>query len=202
MWFCFKVSKLNPTKSMNQKNFLKIFVLIFFIFFILSGAIFATEQKIKVIKDQEYFFVLQEAIRDAQKCIKVVVFEIGYYPNHPLSPSNILIHELILAKKRGVDVKVLLDVSEWNLKLTEKNTSAGKILSKGGVTVRYDSPKKTTHTKLVIIDDSFAILGSNNWTYYSLTQNRELAVLISYPPAIEELNAYFNELWEESRSLP
>lgn len=155
--------------------------------------------KVGIIKDQDYFFSVQDTIRGAKNSIKIIVFKMEYYPEHPLSPSNILIQDLIEAEKRGVNVRVILDVSDWNPEITKTNKRTGRILSEGGVKVRYDSPERTTHTKLVLVDDSLAILGSNNWTYYSLTKNKELAALITDPPAITELSLYFDKLWAESR---
>jgi len=158
---------------MKNKS-LKILLSFILIFFLLSPGIKAT-QKVKIIKDQEYFPLVEKVIKDATCSIKIIAFEMGYYPDYPLSPSNILIQSLIAAQRRGVEVKVILEVSDWNKRVTEKNKYAGKILSKNGVKVIYDSPRVTTHTKLIIIDSSIAILGSNNWTYYSLTQNKELS---------------------------
>jgi len=36
-----------------------------------------------------------------------MMFEMGYYDRNPNTPSNLLIKELINAKKRGVKVEVL-----------------------------------------------------------------------------------------------
>jgi len=182
-----------------RRDFLRIlFIYIFIPLFFLSAASFA--QKIQVIKDQDYFPLVNKLIKEAKSSIRVIAFEMGYYPQYPLSPSNVLIQNLINAEKTGVDVKVILEVSNWNDRITKKNKFAGKILSEGGVEVRYDSPLVTTHAKLVIIDSSFAILGSTNWTYYSLTQNKELSLFVELPSAVSELEDYFNRLWEESTS--
>ncbi|MCD6406998.1 hypothetical protein J7L81_03910 [Candidatus Aerophobetes bacterium] len=171
--------------------------LIFSFIFLTFSCVFSS-QNIRVIKDQEYFPLLKETIKQAKSSIKVIAFEMGYYPEYPLSPSNILIQNLIAARKRGVDVRVILEKSEWNKKVTEKNRLAGKVLSRGKVKVRYDPPHITTHAKLVIIDSKIAILGSNNWTYYSLSQNKELALLVEVTSVVKELEEYFNSLWEES----
>lgn len=182
---------------------LKIFFLIYLTFSILivlsSSGI--TVLKSRIIKDQEYFPIVKEVIKEAKHSIKIIAFEMAYYPDYPLSPSNILIQELIAAKKRGVDVRVILEVSEWNERLTKKNTFSGKILAKNGIKVVFDSPKITCHAKLVIVDSSIAILGSNNWTYYSLTENREISVLLTYPLLVKDLEDYFDLLWEESQRI-
>jgi len=180
---------------------LRILLLICLTFSILvvSSSSGLTALKSRIIKDQEYFPVVKEVIKEARRSIKIIAFEMAYYPDYPLSPSNILIQELIAAGKRGVDVKVILEVSEWNERLTRKNTLSGKILSKNGIKVVFDSPKITCHAKLVIVDSSIAILGSNNWTYYSLTQNREISVLLTHPLLVKDLEDYFDLLWKEGK---
>ena len=188
-------------KKLTKKNIIQIFLPFLFIFFFLlpTPSFCENTPKIKLIKDQEYFPVVNEAIKEAKSSIEVIAFEMGYYPEHPSSPSNILIQNLIVAGKRGVDVRVILEVSSWNPRVTEKNKLSGRILCQGRVKVRYDLPFITTHAKLIIIDSNVAILGSNNWTYYSLTQNKELSLLVEgYPDIIKELENYFNKLWEES----
>jgi len=184
---------------MKNKVWLNVLCVIILTLFISSSAVLSSTQSIKIIKDQEYFPLVDRAIKNAKSSIQVIAFEVGYYPEHPLSPSNILIQDLIAAQRRGVRVRVILEVSDWNQRVTKKNKYSGKILSKGGVKVRYDPPDITTHAKLIIIDSSVAILGSNNWTYYSLAKNKELAVLIHSPSIVREIKDYFENLWKESR---
>ena len=74
----------------------------------------------------------------------------------------------------------------------EKET--GKILSDGGVEVIYDSPFKTTHTKFMVVDNKLILLGSANWTFYALTNNNEVSVLIRSKEVAMELIDYFNRV--------
>jgi phosphatidylserine/phosphatidylglycerophosphate/cardiolipin synthase-like enzyme len=62
------------------------------------------------------------------------------------------------------------------------------------VTVIYDSPSQTTHTKVLIIDDERVLLGSTNWTYSALSNNNEVSVLIRSKEIAKELTAYFNKV--------
>jgi len=57
-----------------------------------------------------------------------------------------------------------------------------------------DSPSKTSHTKVLIIDDQFALLGSINWTYSALSENNEVSVLIRSKEIAKELTGYFNNV--------
>ena len=155
--------------------------------------------EIQIIEDSDYFPVVNKALKEATQSVKVMMFEVGYYPEYPDSPSNILVEDLIKAKKRGVKVRVILEVSDWNPKVTKKNRYVGELLSRGGVEVSYDSLQTTTHTKLVIIDSQLSIFGSTNWTYYSLTHNRELSIIIKSPEIAKELEEYFNKAWGNKR---
>jgi len=74
----------------------------------------------------------QKIIREAKTSIHVMMFEMGYYDQQPNTPSNLLIKELIHAKKRGIKVEVILEVREGEDRTTKRNRHTGKILSEGG----------------------------------------------------------------------
>jgi len=151
------------------------------------------EDVLLVLNDQ-YFQVAKKIIQEAKHSIQVIMFEMGYYDEHPNSPSNLLIKELISAKKRGVKVAVILEVKEGEDRTTEQNRHTGKVLSEGGVEVFYDSFSKTTHAKLMVVDGKLSLLGSTNWTYYALTDNNEASVLIRSKEVAKGLADYFNQV--------
>ncbi|MDP2969556.1 MAG: phospholipase D-like domain-containing protein, partial [Deltaproteobacteria bacterium] len=122
------------------------------------------------------------------------MYEMVYYGKHPNSPSNILMRELIDAKKRGVKVEVILEVREGEDRTTKNNRLSGKILSEGGVEVIYDLLFKTTHAKLMVVDMEVILLGSANWTFAGLTKNHEVSVLIRSKEVARELVDYFNRV--------
>lgn len=169
--------------------------IIFIIFFRLP--VFALPaQDVEVVTDREYFQVVHHALGEADHSIQVMMYTIGYYEKYPESPSNILIRDLIEAKQRGVEVKVILDISDWNQKVTRQNKNTGRILSKNGVEVGYDPLFINTHAKLVIIDGIITILGSTNWTYYSLAHNNEVSLLIKSKEVAQKLSDYFQKIWK------
>ncbi|HEX68307.1 MAG TPA: hypothetical protein ENG13_04510 [bacterium] len=143
-------------------------------------------QDVQPLIGDGYTGKVKEVIDKAKDSITVVMFHMRYYPEHPASPSNQLINSLINAKKRGVKVKVILDLSEEE-RGRYNNLKTGKFLSENGIDVRYDTLTKTTHSKLVIVDKRYVIIGSHNWTYYGLTQNNETSVFIDSSPLAEEL---------------
>ena len=82
------------------------------------------------------------------------------------------------AKKRGVDVKVLLEKSDYNDRLNRYNTQTKNKLRRKKIKVRFDSASKQTHSKLIIVDGTWTFLGSHNLSYSALKRNNEFSVLI------------------------
>jgi phosphatidylserine/phosphatidylglycerophosphate/cardiolipin synthase-like enzyme len=151
-------------------------------------------EDVQLVLDTQYLQVAKKMIQEAKHTIQVMMFEMGYYDEHPNTPSNLLIKELISAKKRGVKVEVILEVREQEDRTTKRNRHTGKILSEGKVEVIYDSLSKTTHAKLVVADGQLILLGSTNWTYHALTTNNETSVLIRSKEVAKALQDYFNRV--------
>ena len=148
----------------------------------------------RLVTNEQYFQVARDLIKGAKHSLRVMMFEMTYYKNRAGSPTNVLMQELISARKRGVKVEVILEMKEGEDRTTKNNRQSGKILSEGGVTVIYDSPSQTTHTKVLIADDQLVLLGSTNWTYSALTNNNEVSVLIRSKEIAKDLTGYFNKV--------
>ena len=179
-------------ESVNRNRILLFFVL--FSTFYVPHSFALPAEDVRVVANEQYFKVAQELIKGAKRSVRVMMFEMVYYQNRSHSPTNILLKELIDARKRGAHVEVILEVREGEDRTTKGNRRTGKILSEGGVEVIFDSPSKTTHTKVMIIDEQIALLGSTNWTYSALTNNNEVAVLIRSKEVAKELLDYFNKV--------
>ncbi|MGZ3495704.1 MAG: phospholipase D-like domain-containing protein [Thermodesulfobacteriota bacterium] len=151
-------------------------------------------EDVQLVTDGQYFQVAKKMIHEAKHSVQVMMFEMGYYDKYPSTPSNLLVRELIDARKRGVSVEVILEVKEGEDRTTKRNRHTGKILSDGGVMVIYDSPLKTTHAKFMVVDGELALLGSTNWTYYALTNNNEASILIRSKEVARALVEYFNRV--------
>lgn len=160
----------------------------------LPHAIGMPAEDVRLVTDTEYFQVAKAMIQEAKHSIQVMMFEMGYYDRSPNTPSNLLIKELINARKRGVKVEVLLEVREGEDRTAKRNRHTGKILSEGGVEVIYDSLSQTTHAKCMVVDGKRVLLGSTNWTYYALTNNHEVSVLIQSKQLGKALVDYFNQV--------
>ena len=140
------------------------------------------------ITDRMYFTQVHDILKNSKKSIHMIVFEIKYYPTYQDSLENILVRDLIEAKKRGVDVKILVDGSF-------KENSALDYLKKNGIDIRYDAENVTTHAKIIIVDNKIVIIGSTNWSYYSLEKNYEANVVLISELIADYFDRYFQRLW-------
>lgn len=173
----------------KRKSIALIFLISFLPFLLYS----LPAKDIEFLEGKDYFPRVKQLLERAESSIYVVMYEMRYYHEYPLSPSNQLIQELIKAVKRGVNVMVILDISSHNEKNTKRNREAGKILRKNGVMVRYDSLDIITHTKLLLIDNKYCIVGSHNWTYFGLSKNNEVSVMVESPSLGKEIIEWIKE---------
>ena len=149
------------------------------------------------INDTNYFKTVYSLISKAEKSVYVIMYHAIYYDKYSDSFSNKLLKSLIAAKKRGVEVEIILD----RMKDTEAkkgkfsdNERMAKMLSAEGIKVYMDDKNVTTHSKLLIIDSRYVVIGSTNWTYEALSKNNETNALIDSEQAAKEYISYFNQL--------
>lgn len=106
--------------------------------------------------------------------------------------DNTFIEELINAKKRGVDVKVITDALSASNKYSKH-----ELLRKSGIPVKTENYAGKMHTKTVIIDDTYVILGSMNFTYSGNNKNDENVIVLNNKEAAIFLKDFFLYQWNK-----
>jgi phosphatidylserine/phosphatidylglycerophosphate/cardiolipin synthase-like enzyme len=101
--------------------------------------------------------------------------------------------DLAAARRRGVDVRVLLDPNQ------PYNLHAFDLLRAAGVPVRwYPVPVGALlHAKIALCDGEL-VLGSANWTYSGLDVNHELDIETADPGAVRSYSDRFESDWNRS----
>ncbi len=153
-----------------------------------------TKKVIPLAVKRDYSSQLHDLLNNAQKRIHIIMYGMRYYPQYPDSIVNTILNDLIEAKKRGVEIKVLLEKSDYNQKLNSFNEEAARYLEGNGVEVRFDSPEVHTHAKLVIVDEA-TLLGSSNWGYGGLELYLGSNVILLDPQITDSYEKYFQRLW-------
>ncbi|MGP8154145.1 MAG: phospholipase D-like domain-containing protein [Smithella sp.] len=152
-----------------------------------------------ILTNEDYFSALLKAIDEAQNEIFISIFSFKTSKCKNSCPDRILSH-LAKAVKRGVKVKVILETTgNKSDELNIQNKQTGKLLEEKGVNVFFDSPRKITHTKLVVIDQRLIFLGSHNFTQSALKYNNEISVLLDRPDLVKNVHNYMLKIIKEAK---
>jgi phosphatidylserine/phosphatidylglycerophosphate/cardiolipin synthase-like enzyme len=107
--------------------------------------------------------------------------------------ASALAEALARAHERGVSVHVCLD--QGRVRGTNdvelKHVAAAEWLRARGVTVVIDELDRTSHAKILLIDDEWVVLGSHNWTNMAQTRNREASMILRDPGVSRQLEQLF-----------
>ena len=110
--------------------------------------------------------------------------------------STLILRALAAAKRRGLDVAVILDKSQDRRGDTRGRYSSAVYLVHAGVPVWMDDAPAIAHNKVVIIDDAAVVTGSFNFTKAADARNAENVVVLDSA----EVAAWFTRNWEERRA--
>jgi len=184
---------------MKVKRYILIVTLIFF--FSLQIVFALPAKDVQPIPNRLYYPAVHKLLSEAKRSIYIVMFEMFYYRKYPESLENQLVQDLIDAHKKGVNVEVILEQGAFG-KITRRNRSEGGfMLYQDGVKVYFDSRSKTTHNKLIIVDERYTVIGSTNWSYYALEKNNEASVLIDSIPLAKFFLEEFSRIKSECPPL-
>ncbi len=127
------------------------------------------------IDDPEIFQAQRAAIRSSKRYIYV---ENAYFTD------DVMLHELVRARRRGVDVRVIMPLVTDRGHITRNNALAANVMLEHGIRV-YIYPGMS-HVKAAVFD-GWACLGSANWDKWSLSINKELNLATSHEEAVDRL---------------
>jgi cardiolipin synthase len=125
--------------------------------------------------DYQIYEAQLEAIRRAKKRI---------YIENPYFTEKVLVEELVLARQRGVDVKIIFPGVNDMVIYDKTNLKIANYFIEHGIEV-YLYPKMT-HVKAAVYDN-WACLGSANFNKLSMFKNREVNVAFYDENLVNEL---------------
>lgn len=112
--------------------------------------------------------LIVEVIDQAKKSIYVQAYSFTSTP---------IMRALLLAKRRGVDVQVILDKSH----VKNKQYSAATFFTNNQIPLLIDYKPDIAHNKVMIIDKTTVITGSFNFTKAAQFRNAENVLVINDP---------------------
>jgi cardiolipin synthase len=116
-------------------------------------------------------------------------------------PDEALQHALVLAARRGVKTEVVVPARSNHRIADVARRRLLRELTAGGVVVHF-YPRGMVHAKAMVVDDTFAYVGSPNFDMRSLFLNYEDALCFHSSAAIAQVRSFVDGLISESSSEP
>jgi cardiolipin synthase len=117
-------------------------------------------------------------------------------------PDEMLARALTLAARRGVDVRLIVPFRSNHISADLARASYLRDLHNAGGTVMLFTPVML-HAKVIIFDDSLAVIGSANMDMRSLFLNYELSLFVWSRSQVEQIATWARGLMANShRDLP
>ena len=157
------------------------------------AALPTTECRALLLPNKDYYPYLKTYFQRAQKSIVGTVYLVKLADNAGNEPAD-LWRELIAARKRNVDVDLVLERSEDPRDALESNLTAAAALEKAGVRVRFDPANMATHAKTFVIDGRYCFVGSHNLTHAAMARNAELSVFIDSTEMAQQITEFVHQI--------
>ncbi len=162
-------------------------------------------EPIRLLADEAYLPALERLLANATRSIDVTMFSCVLPADaKPSYPVRRILDRLVERAKAGVRVRVVCDSGIPNGKLKEGEEAPSingvRYLADHGIDVRWDEDERTTHTKSLVVDGRWCVIGSTNWTFSALCRNREQDVLVDSAALASELTTRFDALWKLSHA--
>jgi cardiolipin synthase len=115
-------------------------------------------------------------------------------------PDRVLISVLNAAALRGISVEVILPIANNLAFVGWANRAILWEMIENGIKFYYQ-PAPFSHSKLLVVDDNYALIGSSNWDARSLRLNFELDLEVYDPAFAKELSRYFAQTLKRSKGI-
>ncbi|WP_353272841.1 MULTISPECIES: phospholipase D family protein [unclassified Wolbachia] len=150
---------------------------------LLSGCVSCPKATVCFTPGENCTNLIIDSVDHAKKSVLVQAYQ---FTSKPIAES------LIQAKKRGVEVKIILDKSQIHSKYSVVNE-----LFEQGIKIYIDFKPAIAHNKVMIIDNQKIITGSFNFSDAAQKKNAEnLLIITGDPPLVEQ----YIKNWKDRQS--
>jgi len=128
--------------------------------------------------------------------------------------SNLFLDETIAAARRGVDVRVLLDSSWYNIDENDAMNNDDVVAALKEIADAEGIPLAAKlanplshglmkfHNKGIVVDDRKVLVSSLNWNLNSVTENREVGFIVENAELAGLLEEVFEHDWKDDVTSP
>ncbi len=148
-----------------------------------------------VLFGESYYKTIHTYLKKAETSITIAMYFIILEPAGE-GPINELVTDIVDAKNRGVQVKVVLEDSKL-----KANRLAYEKLRANNIAVYFDTPEHLLHLKGVAIDDRYIFLGSANWSRAAIEDNYEATYFEDSPQDALAFKKYVNNIPVQKKNI-
>ena len=151
-----------------------------------------------LIYDSQYPLFVSGLVKQAKSSIFIILFFLKFEKEESY-PTYTLIDEILKAKSRGVEVRIILDKDAEGEVFGSRiiNDEAFKLFKQNDIDVCYDTEEQVTHTKLILVDNRHVVIGSHNWTAGSFYAYDDTSIYIDSEDLAKDYIQNFKERWNE-----
>jgi phosphatidylserine/phosphatidylglycerophosphate/cardiolipin synthase-like enzyme len=157
------------------------------ILLLLPVSTFALDAEVAFSPDGGATELVVRTINEARRSVHVAAYS---FTSKPIAQA------LLDAKRRGLDVDVVVDKSQATVRYT-----AATFLANEGVPSRVDYRYAIMHDKFIVVDGATVEEGSFNYTAAAQSKNAENVVVLHDPVVAARYGREWQRLWDESDDL-
>ena len=157
----------------------------------------STDGVTTALVDDDLLPALLAHLEGAEDRVDFTLYATYLQTGNPDAPAMQVFGALADAAARGVPVRGVADWSDWNPSNNDSNEAAVNWLSVRGVEIRWDRPSVNMHAKTFGVDDIVQVQSANVSTS-GFETNREVGGWTRDPDTVDDFDAWFEELWQES----
>lgn len=145
----------------------------------------SVKQVLFILPEEKEASILKE-IEKAQKSIDLEMY---------LLSNKKIIQALKDAKKRGVEIRIILEKNPYNLEWFNKKIF--KELKEIGIQTQWSNSEfSLTHSKFMVIDNQMAIIMTCNFTYSGFNSSRDFGLINFDSKDVAEIKKLFEADWQ------
>jgi len=147
---------------------------------------------------REYLQTAVDLLDKSERSIELVSYAVSPVIGKKRGAAWSVVDALCRAAGRGVVVRVIFERSPREKSGARAARLACRFLESGGVRARLGPRGLTVHSKFVLLDGVYSVVGSHNLTNRALTRNHEVSVLNGDALIARGLMAGFERLWQRA----
>lgn len=148
--------------------------------------------------DEEFLPEAIRLVKEAKRSISISTFKLEI-STRPGGRQLLKFFELLFEKRRaGIIIKMLINGEGRRRSSPWTNVMAACFVLKNGIEIKSLKNGRCCHAKLLIVDDSAAIIGSHNLSVKSCHANFEVSYLTTDTTEILRLQSVFDKNWQRN----